>query len=152
MRKPGACFFACLFLFACTAAVAQTIPAIPAEVQAATISFLIEGQAGLAAVEKLQWNEDFLLTLDMSSTYAAYLAEGGLAGDIPAFAEYLTDNAPIPENWEDMAAETIRKNFDAEITRMEMLVEDRLYQVYIMHEGQEVPFVTISPRTGYFHG
>jgi len=80
-----------------------------------------------------------------------YLSAGGNAEDTPDFALYLTLHAPVSDNWKDLTAIDLLNLYDEKISKIELL-EDNLYQVYVIKDGTEVPYVVVNARTGYFHG
>ena len=83
--------------------------------------------------------------------YDDYIAAGGNSSDIGEFAKYITLNAPILSNWEELFKEDFKDTYGEEVVKLEHLEGD-LYQAYVNKDGSEVPFVVVSARTGYFHG
>lgn len=116
-----------------------------------TKEYILNGQGELPEAGKLKWSESFLDQVNIDDVYKQYLADGGTEEDIQSFAEYLTANAPIPENWQDLFAKDLLNEYNQKISHMEHLEGD-LYQAYVIIEGQEVPYVVVNARTGYFHG
>ena len=85
------------------------------------------------------------------SLYNEYVANGGNAVDVEAVAKYVTENAPISSNWQEMFKEEINSTYGEKISKVEYLEGD-LYTAYVIKDGKEVPYVTVNARTGYFHG
>jgi hypothetical protein len=115
------------------------------------IDYIINGQDDIPAANKLNWSQIFLKQVDIGSVYKQYIAGGGNSDDIKSFAIYLTQNAPILSNWEDLFKSDLYNVYGETVSRLEPLQGD-LYQAYIMNDGTEVPYVVVSSRTGYFHG
>jgi ribosomal protein S16 len=76
----------------------------------------------------------------------------GAVGDIENYAKYITENAPISDDWHEMMKSAYKANTNdtEEIVRFEYL-EDVLYQAYVMRDGVEVPMVVVNARTGWYH-
>ncbi len=136
-----------------TNAPAETTPADADEtdIPGATIDYILNGQDGLPEAGKLLWSEEFLNLVDIEAVYADYLKNGGNDGDIEGFAVYLTDNAPVPDNWKDLFEADLLTRYEAVPCRYEPLGDD-IYQVYVKSDGREVPYVAVNARTGYYHG
>jgi len=116
-----------------------------------TKHYLLEGQGDKPEALKLKWNATFLDQVDIEVSYQEYLKSGGEAGNIPAFAEYLTLHAPINTNWKEIIKTSVAETYGYEIIKFEQLSDDT-YQAYVEMEGKEVPYVVVNTRTGYFHG
>ena len=101
--------------------------------------------------QKVKWNARFLEEVDIDSLYNEYVANGGNAVDVEAVAKYVTENAPIPSNWQEMFKKEINSTYGEKISKVEYLEGD-LYTAYVIKDGKEVPYVTVNARTGYFHG
>ena len=114
-------------------------------------NYIIKGQDNKSEAEKLKWSKVFLDDLDINSLYSEYLSSGGIADDIEELAYYITENAPIPSDWEEMFKKDLYEKYDENLVKVEPL-GNGLYQAYIEKEGKEVPYVVVSSRTGYFHG
>jgi len=145
---------------ATTSAPTETAPAVSntptetkvtADIAQQTKEYLLNGQNDKPEAGKLHWDEEFLNKVDMETIYEEYLASGGKADDVISFAEYLTLNAPIPEDWKTMFEADLLEQYDVEVVRYEDL-GDGYYQAYVMIDGSEVPYVGVNARTGYFHG
>ncbi len=121
------------------------------DIAAQTKEYLMHGQDDQPEAGKLQWTQPFLDQVDISAVYEQYLAGGGKAGDVADFAEYLTENAPVPSNWKELFEADLLAQYGMKPSSYEDL-GDNYYQVYIMNEGKEVPFVGLNARTGYYHG
>ncbi len=113
--------------------------------------YILNGQENKPEAEKIKWSASFLNQLDIDSLYNDYILAGGSASDVDEFAKYITLNAPIPSNWQELFAADLKNAYGVEPSKIEYLEGD-LYQAYIINEGSEVPYVTVSARTGYFHG
>jgi hypothetical protein len=113
--------------------------------------YILNGQGDKPEADKIKWSEAFLDQLNIEDLYQDYLTNDGNEDDIHEFALYLTSNAPMPDNWKDLVAADLRKNYDVEISRIELLEGD-LYQIYVEIDGKEVPYVVANARTGYYHG
>ncbi|TGY43491.1 hypothetical protein E5347_01385 [Clostridium sartagoforme] len=114
-------------------------------------NYIIKGQDNKSEAEKLKWSKTFLDNLDINSIYSEYLSSGGTADDIEELAYYITENAPIPSDWEEMFKKDLYEKYGENLLKVEPLGNDQ-YQAYIEKEGKEVPYVVVSSRTGYFHG
>lgn len=115
-----------------------------------TKEYLLHGQEDGSEAGKLHWTQPFLDQVDIDAVYGQYLAGGGKADDVADFAEYLTENAPVPDNWKELfEAELKAQGFTP--SRYEDL-GDNMFQVYVIIDGKEVPYVGVNARTGYFHG
>lgn len=113
--------------------------------------YILLGQVEKPAAEQLKWNAKFLEEVDIDSLYNEYVANGGNAVDVEAVAKYVTENAPISSNWQEMFKEEINSTYGEKISKVEYLEGD-LYTAYVIKDGKEVPYVTVNARTGYFHG
>jgi len=121
------------------------------EMSKATKHYLLKGQINKPEAEKLKWSSTFLEQVDIEKVYEDYLASGGAAGNIEAFAKFLTDHAPINPNWQELIKNFVFKDYGYEITRFEPLSKTE-YQAYVKIDGREVPYVVVNARTGYYHG
>lgn len=130
-------------------------PAVQPETNAAFFdavkTYILEGQQELPEAGQLLWDGAFLDLVDFETEYRAYLDNGGQADDVLAFATYLTENAPAPENWKELFAQSLLENYEKTPTRYEDL-GDGIYQVYVKIDDAEVPFVAVNSRTGWYHG
>ncbi len=113
--------------------------------------YLLHGQNDKPEADKLKWSETFLNQVDIDAVYRQYLSSGGKADDVERFAEYLTQNAPVPDNWKALFEADLMKSYGVKASRY-TLIQDDLYQVYVNMDGTEVPYVAVNPRTGYYHG
>ena len=113
--------------------------------------YILLGQVEKPAAEQLKWNAKFLEQVDIDSLYEKYVANGGNENDVEAVATYITENAPIASNWQEMFEEEINSIYGEKISKVEYLEGD-LYTAYVIKDGKEVPYVTVNARTGYFHG
>ncbi|MGG7214234.1 hypothetical protein ACQPUY_11505 [Clostridium nigeriense] len=114
-------------------------------------NYILNGQGNKPEAEKLKWSETFLNEVDIDRLYNQYLSSGGNGENIEQFASYMTLNAPILSNWEDLFKKDLYDTYSEEVVKLEELKGD-LYQAYIEKDGKEVPYVVVSSRTGYFHG
>ena len=113
--------------------------------------YIINGQGNIPDADKIKWSKTFLKQVDIESLYKQYIANGGNANDLKQFAIYMTQNAPIPSNFEALFEKDLYDAFGEKVARLEHLQGD-LYQAYVVKDGSEVPYVVVSSRTGYFHG
>ena len=113
--------------------------------------YILNGQEDKSEAEKLKWSNAFLNQVDIEALYNQYISEGGNAEDIKKIAEYITMNAPIQDDWEELFKKELFDVYGQEVVKLEHLEGD-LYQAYVNIDGSEVPYVTVSARTGYFHG
>lgn len=113
--------------------------------------YIINGQNDKSEAEKYKWSTRFLNEVDIESLYNQYISAGNNAGNIEDFAKYITLNAPILSNWEELFKSDLKETYGEEVVKLEHLEGD-LYQAYVNKDGSEVPFVVVSSRTGYFHG
>ncbi|MHC1723851.1 MAG: hypothetical protein AB9836_11695 [Aminipila sp.] len=116
-----------------------------------TKDYILNGQEDKPEADKIKWSETFLNEVNIDDLYQEYLSTGGTKDDIQSFALYLTENAPILDNWQDLVETDLFNAYDKKISHIEHL-EDDLYQVYVNIDGSEIPYVVVNARTGYFHG
>lgn len=114
-------------------------------------NYIINGQENKSEAQKIKWSETFLNKVDIEGLYKKYTANGGKADDLESFAIYITQNAPIPNDWQDLFKKDLYDTYGEKVARLEPLKDD-LYQAYVVKNGTEVPYVVVSSRTGYFHG
>lgn len=114
-------------------------------------NYIINDQVNKPEAQKLKWSETFLNEVDIESLYNQYLANGGDGENIEEFASYMTLNAPILSNWEELFKKDLYDVYSEEVVKLEQ-IEGDLYQAYIEKDGKEVAYVVVSSRTGYFHG
>lgn len=113
--------------------------------------YIINGQENKPEAEKLKWSKTFLNQVDIESLYNQYVKNGGNSDDLAKFAEYMTLNAPILNDWEQLFEKDFYDIYGEKVVRLEHLEND-LYQAYIKKGESEIPYVVVSSRTGYFHG
>jgi len=119
------------------------------EVVGATIDFLLNGQEEKSELERLNWNESFLNNLDLAAIHQQFVDGGADPDDVENFAVFLTQNAPISENWQqDFKAQMLAQH-QVELTRFEPIGGDD-FQTFTEQNGAEVPFAIVSSRTGYY--
>lgn len=114
-------------------------------------NYIINGQSNKSEAEKIKWSKTFLNEVDIKSLYDQYISTGGNANDLGKFASYMTLNAPIVDNWEELFKKDLYDIYGEKVVRLKHLEND-LYEAYIKKDGAEVPYVVVSARTGYFHG
>ena len=114
-------------------------------------NYIINGQSNKSEAEKIKWGKTFLNEVDIKSLYDQYISTGGNANDLEKFASYMTLNAPIVNNWEELFKKDLYDIYGEKVVRLKHLEND-LYEAYIKKDGAEVPYVVVSARTGYFHG
>ncbi|MCR1950832.1 MULTISPECIES: hypothetical protein [Clostridium] len=114
-------------------------------------NYIINGQSNKSEAEKIKWSKTFLNEVNIESLYDQYISTGGNADDLEKFASYITLNAPIINNWEELFKQDLFDIYGEKVVKLEHLEND-LYQAYINKDGEEVPYVVVSARTGYFHG
>ena len=115
------------------------------------IDYIINGQKNKPEAEKFKWSETFLNKVDIDTLYKQYTASGGTVDDLENFSKYITLNAPILTDWEQLFENDFYNRFGEKVVRLNYLEGD-LYQAYINRDGTEIPYVVVSSRTGYFHG
>ena len=113
--------------------------------------YIINGQENKSEAQKLKWSKSFLNEVNIEDLYNKYISSGGNGEDIEEFASYMTSNAPILTNWEELFKKDLYDTYNEEVVKLEHLEGD-LYEAYVNKDGSEVPFVVVSARTGYFHG
>ncbi len=113
--------------------------------------YIINGQENKSEAKKLKWSKRFLNEVNIEDLYSKYIKDGGNEEDIEELATYVTLNAPILSNWEELFKKDLYDTYNEEVVKLEHLEGD-LYQAYVNKNGSEVPFVVVSSRTGYFHG
>ena len=113
--------------------------------------FILVGQKDRPEAGQYHWTEEFLNLLDLKSLYAYYILAGGEAGDVEEFTAYITENAPVPENWKEMFEAAFAEAYGLEIVEYE-LIQGTLYEVHVKLDGDVVPYVGVDSRTGYYHG
>ncbi|WP_051624333.1 hypothetical protein [Clostridium akagii] len=117
--------------------------------------YILNGQNNLSSAERLNWSKRFLEQVDIANLYKQYTTTEGNPSNINIkdFAKYITFNAPIQNNWQELFKEDLNDQYGPKVTVVKFVhLSDFLYQTYINQEGSEVPFVVVSARTGYFHG
>lgn len=114
-------------------------------------NYIISGQGDKPEAQKIKWSKTFLNQVDIESLYKKYIANGGRADDLESFAKYMTLNAPIPSNWQELFKKDLYETYGEKVVKIEHLRDD-LYQAYVEKNGSQVPYVVVSSRTGYFHG
>ncbi|MBN1040344.1 hypothetical protein DVW12_16810 [Clostridium botulinum] len=115
------------------------------------MNYIINGQENKPEAEKIKWSKTFLNQVDIENLYKQYIKNGGETNNLEKFADYITLNAPIPNDWEKLFEKDLYDTYGEKVARLEHLQDD-LYQAYIKKDGVEVPYVVVSSRTGYFHG
>lgn len=115
------------------------------------IDYIINGQENKPEAEKIKWSETFLNKVDIDVLYKEYTANGGTIDDLENFSKYITLNAPILTDWEQLFENDFYTRFGEKVVRLDH-IEGDLYQAYINRDGIEIPYVVVSSRTGYFHG
>lgn len=121
------------------------------EITEKTKNYILNGQENKSEAEKLKWSKTFLEKVNIASLYKKYVTNGGKKDDVASFASYMTKNAPIQNNWQDLFKKDLQDTYEEKVVKLEHLQGDS-YQAYVQKEGKEVPFVVVSARTGYFHG
>ncbi|WP_051624284.1 hypothetical protein [Clostridium akagii] len=121
------------------------------DIAAKVKDYILNGQGNKSSAESFNWNPAFLNQVDMENLYKKYIASGGQANNVENFAKYITFNAPVPSNWKELFEKTYYASYGKKISRYEYLGND-LYQVYVVINGKEVPYVAVSSRTGNYHG
>ena len=114
-------------------------------------NYIINGQENKPEAQKIKWSTTFLNQVDIESLYRQYISSGGSVDNLENLVEYITLNAPIPNDWEKLFEKDLYDIYGEKLIRLEHLEGD-LYQVYIKKDGAEIPYVVVSSRTGYFHG
>lgn len=113
--------------------------------------YILNGQGNKPETQKLKWSKLFLNEVNIQALYNEYVKSSGNADNIEEFASFVTKNAPILSNWEDLFKKDLLEAYGEEVVKVEHLEGD-LYQAYVKKEGKDVPYVVVSSRTGYFHG
>lgn len=113
--------------------------------------YILNGQGDIPEALKIKWSKSFLNNLDLESLYKDFLNSNGEKGNVEEFAKYITKNAPISSNWEDMFKKDLYEAYKEEVVKINHLEGD-LYEAYIIINGVETPYVVVSSRTGYYHG
>lgn len=113
-------------------------------------TYILKGQADKTEDQKIKWSEAFLNKTDVYGLCKDYETAGNDTGDLEKAAEYVTENAKVLDNWQDLFKEDIKNNYNVEITKIDSLEGD-LYKAYIISDGNEVPYVTVNSKTGYYH-
>lgn len=114
-------------------------------------NYILHGQWNKPEAQKIKWSETFINEVDIKSLYDDYLKSGGNGEDLDSFANYITLNAPVPSNWEELFEKDLYNTYGEKVVKLEYLQGDS-YQAYVKKDGKEVPYVVVSSRTGYFHG
>lgn len=114
-------------------------------------NYIINGQENKPEAQKIKWSKTFLDRVDIESLYKKYIANGGRADDLESFANYMTLNAPILSDWQELFKKDLYEEYGEKVVKIEHLKDD-LYQAYIERNGSQIPYVVVSSRTGYFHG
>ena len=114
-----------------------------------TIEYLLNGQENVRESERLNWNPTFLRLVNLASLHQEFVASGGSSENMEAFAAFVTENAPIQENWQELFKADFLETTGIQITNLTALGNDR-YRAYIEENGIEVPEVIVSARTGFY--
>lgn len=115
------------------------------------IDYIINGQIDKSEAQKIKWSKTFLSKVNIESLFNQYVSSGGNSNSLEGFAQYITNNAPIQSDWKELFKKDLKDLYGEKVVRLEHLKDD-LYQAYIEKDGQEIPYVVVSSRTGYFHG
>lgn len=129
----------------------QPSPDGSAEFFRRTRDYLLSGQSDLPSAEQLHWSPSFLEKTDFEANYRAYLDTGGEKDDVISYADYLTENAPAPDNWKELFEKDLLEAYDVTPARYEDL-GGGIYQVYVERGGSDIAYVTVNSRTGWYHG
>ena len=129
-----------------------------------TKNYILHGQGYYTATAYLlNWDEDFLNLLDdktINKVYEKYLLENNPEGNIRKFAEYLTYNAPIRDNWKEIIKKKVEKKYNnIKVTKIKLESENfpNIYGIYVSIDGKPqqpntdgivYPFVFVNIRTG----
>ena len=113
--------------------------------------YILNGQQDQPEALKLKWSKTFLNETDVESLYNDFLASSSKKDDVQEFAKYITENAPILDNWEELFKKDVYETYNEKIISVKHL-EDDLYEGSIIINGTETPYVVVSARTGYYHG
>lgn len=104
--------------------------------------YIINGQENKSEAQKLKWSKNFLNEVNIEDLYNKYIKDGGNGEDIEEFATYITLNAPILSNWEELFKKDLYDTYNEEVVKLEHLEGD-LYEAYVNKNGSEVPFVVV---------
>ena len=113
------------------------------------VAYILTGQGQVPEGDRLQWNESFLTQLNLEELYIHYLNGGNPRGDVVAFANFITEEAPIRPTWEIDIQLYMFRTHGTETTRFESL-ETGMYQAFTEENGIELPFAMVNPRTGHY--
>lgn len=102
------------------------------------------------------WSPSFLNGTDMEATFLAFIEDGGRKGDALGFATFATWNAPVMENWQEVAtADILAATGDLDVEYFEFTQTDDtgdIYTAYMTVQGtfrtRTVPLANINSRTG----
>lgn len=114
-------------------------------------NYILNGQGDIPEALKIKWSKSFLNNLDLESLYKDFLNSNGEKGNVEEFAKYITENAPISSNWEEIFKKDLYEAYKEEVVKIRHLEGD-LYEASIIINGVETPYVVVSSRTGYYHG
>lgn len=114
-------------------------------------NYILNNQEGKSEADKIKWSEVFLDNLDIKSLYNEYIKSGGDSKNLESFAQYITLNAPILDNWKELFKKELYDEYGEEVISIEQ-IEGDLYQAKVKLGDKELPYVLVSARTGYFHG
>ena len=113
--------------------------------------YIQNGQNEKSEAVKIKWSKTFLDNADIEALYKDFIKSADKKDDVEAFAKFITENAPISGNWEEMFKKDVYEIYKEDIVNIKHLEGD-LYEGYIVSSGKEIPYVVVSSRTGYFHG
>lgn len=117
----------------------------------ALAAFFSAARAYILTGEYVNWSEAFLDEVDFPASYDRYINEGGASEDVGAFAVWLTDNADVPDNWQELFEAALLEAYEVIPNSYDDL-GNGLYTVYVTIDGESVPYVTVNSRTGWYHG
>jgi len=129
----------------------------PAPTQAETEAFLAKMRANLLTLSEgagpHAWSPEFLDRIDLNKLYSDYVEDGNEPLEPEAFAQFVNENAPVMDGWEDLIVAHVQRESGHTIIRFEALEGSEVgYQAYVIYEGAEIPYITVNARTGWYHG
>ncbi|MBU3179498.1 hypothetical protein KPL47_24840 [Clostridium estertheticum] len=122
-----------------------------ADISAKTKAYIVSSQGSKTEAQKIIWDTTLLNRVNMESMYKQYLSDKGIKGNIPAFARYITLNAPIQSDWKAVFEKAVYNQYGNKIVSYKYVRGDE-YQAYIMNNGKLFAYVGVNSRTGRYHG
>ena len=81
-------------------------------------NYILNGQEDKSEAQKLKWSKIFLNEVNIDSLYQEYIKNGGEKNNIEELALYITENAPILSNWEELFKKDLFNSYGEEVIKL----------------------------------